>query len=98
MGCLLDHNTEQRVAEVRTMQDLPAAMPDGFTAGRQSDFARPRHTLHLCLLALAAAIVYASPQAPSASDTAPTASKPSIYRTVCDSECQRIARPVRRFA
>lgn len=77
MQHLLDHNTDQRVAEVRTMQDLPAAMPDGHTAVRKSDFARPRRALILGLLTVAAAIVYVStasqtdpkPPAPHGSST-----------------------------
>lgn len=60
MGCLLDHYTEQRQANLRAMQGLPSALQNSYAAGRKSDFARPRHTLHLCLLALAAAVVYVS--------------------------------------
>lgn len=78
------------------MQELPAAMPDGHTAVRQSDFARPRRTLTLVLLTLAAAIVYFSSQPEAQPDPIPER-KPTIYRTVCDGDCPRLMQPTRRF-
>ncbi|VVG70925.1 hypothetical protein PAP18089_01897 [Pandoraea apista] len=60
MDCLRDHNIERRQAWILGMQHLPGPVPAGFTTGRKSDFARPRRTLILGLLTLAAAIVYVS--------------------------------------
>ncbi|VVD76660.1 hypothetical protein PEP31012_00878 [Pandoraea eparura] len=92
MHPLFDQYTEQRQANLRAMQGLPSAVQNSYAAGRKSDFARPRRALHLCLLALAAAIVYLSSLPAVQTDPAPVR-KPSIYRAVCDVECQRVARP-----
>lgn len=96
MPPLFDHYTEQRQANLRAMQGPPSALQNRYAAGRKSDFARPRRTFHLCLLALAAAIVYLSSLPAAQTDPAPVR-KPSIYRAVCDAECQQVARPGHRY-
>lgn len=60
MQPLFDHHTERRQADLRVMQGLPVAIPEGFTAARKSNFARPRRTILICLAVLAAAIAYAN--------------------------------------
>lgn len=98
MDCLLDHHTEQRQADLRAMQGLPGALPNGYTAARKSDFARPRRFVVLCLAAIAAAIVYAS-SLPTYEHVQPATERATnMRRTVCDADCQRFARPARRFA
>lgn len=97
-SALPDHHTEQRHAWLRALQGLPGPVPAGFTTGRKSDFARPRRTLTICLAVIAAAIVYAS-SLPTYERTQPaTVRAMNMRRTVCDADCQRFARPIRRFA
>lgn len=98
MDCLRDHHTERRHAWLRALQGLPGAVPAGYTIVRKSDFAQPLRTILICLALVAAALAYVS--------TLPTydARQPSperatnLRRTVCNVDCQRFARPLRRFA
>ncbi|VVE28570.1 hypothetical protein PPN31114_03531 [Pandoraea pneumonica] len=96
MPTLLSQRLKQH-GTTQTLRELPAVLPTGFTAARQSDFARPRRALCLCLLSLAAAIVYASSERPQAPTPQPAKRSPGVIRTKCSSDCLHPTRPLRRF-
>lgn len=97
MDCLRDHNIERRQAWLRALQGLPGTVPAGYTVVRKSDFARPRRTILICLAVVVAAIAYAA-NLPTYDAQQPSAERAtSLRRTLCDLDCRRITRPIRRF-
>lgn len=96
-SALPDHHTEQRHAWLRALQGLPGAVPAGYTVVRKSDFARPRRTILICLAIVAAAFAYATGLPTYDARQPPAVRSTSLYRAVCDVDCQRPPGPVRRF-